>query len=293
MKSRSFLVFLRIPTRQATLYARTINHGASPPTLRYERSPMNTTQPLMSKFRRPTAFALGVGLALSVLFATGADAATAPKKGAACPKSKVGETTADARNAPLICTKSGKKYVWKLTSAGDGGAVDASGKITQAWAGTYTYTADTYSQNGITSPAVVINGNVWLGLTQGDASAAYYNQVTISWDAKTQDGSCTSTGVKDGGGQLAMYSNFTRAHVTLGTFFELTCADGTKRNVSMQAFTTREPDTLPVVKGTFDGKVAYELRVYQTPEPKVAFSFSLKASTLADRPANPARVPAA
>ena len=257
------------------------------------RNSLNTTA-TVPNLRKMVGLATTGAVVLSVAVLTApADAAALPKKGAACSKSKIGITETGARNTPYICTKSGKSSVWRLTSAGDGGAATAaSSKVPQAWAGTFTYTAEGYQDSGVSSVPFSVSGTIWLGLSEGDAKAAYYNQLTITWDAKTADGACVSAGTQDGSSQLAMYDSFKRGNLTLSQFFKLACANGSTQSGAMQAFTTRVPNGLAATSAEFKGSVDYTLRDLNkaaTAQPKVTFSFSLTPSTLAARPPSPQR----
>lgn len=257
----------------------------------HRNSPSHPNQRGLTPFKRVLALATVGAAVLSSAVTVPADAASIPKKGAACPKSKVGTTEIGARKTPYICTKSGKSQVWRLTSAGGGSAASSSSKIPQAWAGTFSYTAESYTDVGNTNAPITVTGTIWLGLTEGDAKAAYYNQMTMTWDAKTVDGTCVSAGTADGGSQLAMYDSSTRGNLSLSSFFKLTCANGLTINSAMQAF-SKSANGLPATSSAFKGTSDYTLRDYYKAadaQPKANFTFSLTPSTLDARPPSPQR----
>jgi hypothetical protein len=163
--------------------------------------------------------------AATMLATTSADAAVI-KKGGACPKSQVDQTVVGPRNTPYICTKVKTKYVWKLTSAGDGTAVDVtSSKLPPALAGTFS----------LTNSVGTLKGTMWWGLSQGDLDSAYYNQSTIVWEFTKPDG-CALKGVAENVGQLAVYDKVTRYNITMYPWLTLDCPSGTIRaNTSRSA----------------------------------------------------------
>jgi hypothetical protein len=159
-----------------------------------------------------------LGIAATLLLATPSADAAAIKKNGACPKAQVNQTVVGPRNTPYICTKVKTKYLWKLTSAGDGSAVEVtSSKLPPALAGTFS----------MTNPLGTLKGTMWWGLSQGDLTSAYYNESTIVWQFSTPDG-CALNGVAEGVGQLAVYDKVTRYNLTMYPRLTLVCPSGTK-----------------------------------------------------------------
>lgn len=156
-------------------------------------------------------------MASGLLAFPSADAAVI-KKGGACPKAQVNQTVIGPRNTPYICTKVKTKYVWKLTSAGDGTAVDVTAsKLPPAFAGNFT----------MTNPLGTLSGTMWWGLSQGDLESAYYNQSTLVWQFSASDG-CALNGVAEGVGQLGVYDKVTRYNLSMFPALTLACPSGTK-----------------------------------------------------------------
>jgi hypothetical protein len=170
------------------------------------------------KARSRVARLTGVfGLAATLLMATTSADAAAIKKNGTCPKAQVNQTVVGPRNTPYICTKVKTKYLWKLTSAGDGTAVEVtSSKLPPALAGTFS----------VTSSIGTLKGTMWWGLSQGDLKSAYYNQSTIVWQFTNPDG-CALNGVAEAVGQLAVYDKVTRYNLNMNPWLTLACPSGT------------------------------------------------------------------
>jgi hypothetical protein len=159
------------------------------------------------------------GIAATLLLATPSADAAAIKKNGTCPKAQVNQTVVGPRNTPYICTKVKTKYLWKLTSAGDGTAVEVtSSKLPPALAGTFS----------LTNSVGTLKGTMWWGLSQGDLDSAYYNQSTIVWEFTKPDG-CALKGVAENVGQLAVYEKVTRYNITMYPWLTLECPSGTIR----------------------------------------------------------------
>jgi hypothetical protein len=201
--------------------------GYLPTQISYRKSRLNQRPSKETKVLIPTANTrrkskskwLGtLGLVGTGLLAFPSANAAVIKKGGACPKAQVDQTVIGPRNTPYICTKVKTKYVWKLTSAGDGTAVEVtSSKLPPALAGTFS----------MTNPLGTFKGTMWWGLSQGDLESAYYNESTIVWQFTAPDG-CALNGVAEGVGQLAVYDKVTRYNLTLLPALTLVCPSGTK-----------------------------------------------------------------